>query len=66
MKQELEHIMHAGVLTVVLYFAMIYLLNQSQEKACSRSILLGALALVYMIMFGHSFPPGRLNPSLGF
>ena len=66
MKQNLEHILHAAILTVVLYFGMIYVLNQSQDKACSRSILLGALALVYMIMFGHSFPPGRLNPSLGF
>ena len=66
MKKNLEHVMHALVLTVVLYFSMIYLLNQSQEKACSRSILLGALALAYMIMFGHSFSPSTLNPTLGF
>jgi len=66
MKQNLEHVMHAVIISVVLYFGMVHLLNQSQEKACSRSILLSSIALVYMIMFGHSFPPGRLNPSLGF
>ncbi len=66
MKQNLEHVMHAVIFAIVVYFVMIYVLHQSQEKACSRSILLGALALVYMIMFGHSFPPVKLNPSLGF
>ena len=65
MKANLEHVMHAVILAVVLYFAMVHLLGQSQEMACSRSIVLAALALVYMIMFGHSFPPGRVNPSLG-
>tara|TARA_Y100000817_G_C16534798_1_gene401712 strand:+ start:210 stop:410 length:201 start_codon:yes stop_codon:yes gene_type:complete len=66
MKQNLEHVMHAVIISVVLYFGMVHLLNQSKEKACSRSILFAGIALVYMIMFGHSFPPGRLNPSLGF
>ena len=65
MKANLEHVMHAVILTVVLYFAMVHLLDQSQAMACSRSIVLGALALIYMIIFGHSFPPGRVNPSLG-
>ena len=66
MKQNLEHVIHAVIITIVIYFAMIYILKQSQDKACSRSSLLGALALAYMIMFGHSFPPVKLNPSLGF
>ena len=66
MKKNLDHVMHSVVISIVLYFVMVHLLNQSQEKACSRSILLGGVSLVYMILFGHSFPPGRLNPSLGF
>ena len=66
MKQNLEHVMHALVLSVVLYFGMVHILKQDEEKACSRSILLSGIALVYMIMYGHSFPPGKLNPSLGF
>jgi hypothetical protein len=66
MKQNLEHVAHAFGLSVVLYFIMVRVLHQSEEMACSRSILFAALALVYMIMYGHSFPPGILNPSLGF
>jgi hypothetical protein len=35
---------------------MIYLLGQRQVVAENRSILLAALILVYMIMFGHGMP----------
>jgi len=66
MSQSLEHILHAVMLGVVLYLGMFYLLKQDKEKACSRSVLFAGVALVYMIMFGHNFPPKSLNPSLGF
>ena len=66
MLKELEHVMHSSVIGVVLYFVMIYALGQSQSMAMSRSVLLSALALVYMVMYGHSFPPGNINSSLGF
>jgi len=66
MKQNLEHVMHAVILGIALCFVMVQFLGQSQEMACSRSIVIASLALIYMIMFGHSFPPGRINPSLGF
>ena len=66
MLKELEHVMHSAVIGVVLYFVMIYALGQSQSMAMSRSVLLSALALVYMVMYGHSFPPGNINSSLGF
>jgi len=41
-------------------------MGQGSDKACSRSIIISALALIYMIMYGHQFPPGTMNPSLGF
>ena len=66
MSQSLEHVLHAVVLGVALYLGMVFLLKQDKEKACSRSVLLAGVALVYMIMFGHDFPPKNLNPSLGF
>ncbi len=66
MYKDLNHVMHAAGLGVVLYFVMIYGMGQSQSMAMSRSVLIAALALVYMVMYGHSFPPGRLNASLGF
>ena len=65
MNSNIEHVFHSIVLGVVLYLGMVYLLKQEQDKACARSILLAGVALVYMIMFGHNFPPMQLNPSLG-
>jgi hypothetical protein len=35
---------------------MRYLLGQKQVVAENRSILLGALILAYMILFGHGLP----------
>jgi hypothetical protein len=35
---------------------MVFILGQKQYIAENRSILLAALALVYMILFGHGLP----------
>ena len=35
---------------------MIYILGQKQIIAENRSILIAALILVYMILFGHGLP----------
>jgi len=64
MNKDLEHVMHAVIGGAILCFVMMQM-GQSKEMACSRSILIAALALVYMVLFGHSFPPGKLNPNLG-
>ena len=66
MGKSMEHILHSVILGVVLYLGMVYVLGQSQEMAISRSTVIAAVALIYMVMYGHSFPPGKLNPSLGF
>ena len=47
---------HAVILTIILYLIMFYLLKQSNEMAWDRSIVIGALVLIYMIMFGHGMP----------
>jgi len=31
-------------------------LKQSQNMALNRSILMGTIALIYMILFGHGLP----------
>lgn len=54
------HLSHAFVLTVILYVVMRYLLRQSSSMALTRSLLIGALAFVYMILFGHGLPT-RMN-----
>jgi len=56
MEEVLIHVFHAFIITIILYVIMIFLLRQSQSKALNRSILIGALALVYMILFGHGLP----------
>ena len=66
MSESMEHILHSVILGVVLYLGMVYGLGQNKEKACSNSTVIAAVALIYMVMYGHSFPPGKLNPSLGF
>ena len=49
-------IIHSAIIAVILYVIMKFLLKQSEMVAQDRSILIGALTLVYMIMFGHSLP----------
>jgi putative effector of murein hydrolase len=54
------HLFHSFVLTVLLYIVMKFVLQQSDSMALTRSVLIGALALVYMILFGHGLPT-RMN-----
>jgi len=54
---------HAFIITVILYVIMKYMLKQSVSVAQDRSILIGALALVYMILFGHRYP-NHINPNI--
>ena len=49
-------ILHSLVIGVLLYLFMIFVLGQRQVVAENRSILLAALVLIYMIMFGHGLP----------
>jgi len=43
---------------------MAVFLKQKSEQAVNRSVLIGTVILMYMILFGHSFPPGKINPNL--
>jgi hypothetical protein len=56
MESPLNHLFHAFIITLILYVLMKFLLKQSQTMALNRSILIGALALAYMILFGHGLP----------
>jgi len=57
-------VIHSIVITAVLYVIMTELLKQSVPVATDRSVLLGTIVLAYMILFGHSFPPGKINPNI--
>lgn len=56
MDGPLNHLLHAFIITVALYLIMLFGLRQSTNKALNRSLLIGAIALIYMILFGHRLP----------
>lgn len=49
-------LLHSVIIGILAYCFMNYILGQPRQLAETRSILLGALALVYMILFGHGLP----------
>ena len=56
MDTPLSHLLHSVIITVILYIIMKFFLKQSETMSLNRSILIGALALIYMILFGHGMP----------
>ena len=63
MDSAIVMILHSVIIGIVLYLIMLYALGQKPVKAETRSVLLAALALVYMILFGHKLPTS-LNRNL--
>jgi ACR3 family arsenite efflux pump ArsB len=49
-------LLHSAIIGVLLYLLMIFILGQDQIVAENRSILLAAVILMYMILFGHGLP----------
>jgi hypothetical protein len=49
-------LLHALLIGIVLYLVMVFVMGQNKMVAENRSILFAALALVYMILFGHGLP----------
>ena len=47
---------HSVIIAVILYLIMKFILKQPEMMAQDRSILIGAVALIYMILFGHGLP----------
>ena len=56
-------VFHTLLIVLVLYVVMCHVLGQSQRVAEDRITLLGGLALVYMVLYGHGLP-GRVNPNI--
>uniref|UniRef100_A0A6C0HL59 Uncharacterized protein n=1 Tax=viral metagenome TaxID=1070528 RepID=A0A6C0HL59_9ZZZZ len=60
MEQPWMMILHSLIIGIVLYVFMLFGLGQQNEIAQSRSILIAAIILIYMILFGHGLPT-KLN-----
>ena len=56
MEDPLNHLFHAFIITVILFLIMRFGLKQSMQMSLNRSILIGAIVLIYMILFGHGLP----------
>ena len=56
MERGLKMLLHSAVIAMVAYVVMVYVLGQSAMMAENRSLFLGAVALAYMLMFGHGLP----------
>jgi len=56
-------VLHSAIIGILLYLFMIYILSQNQIVAENRSILLSAVILIYMILFGHGLP-SSINKNL--
>lgn len=58
-------LVHAAMIGAVIYIVMRFVLNQSALVAEDRSIVIAAIVLIYMVMFGHGMP-NQLNRNLSF
>ena len=63
MENGLMMVLHSAIIGIVLYLVMVYLLKQNKDVAVNRSIIIAALATIYMILFGHGIPD-KLNKNL--
>lgn len=56
MEGGLTMLLHSVVIGFLLYLFMVYILGQKTVIAEDRSILMAAIILCYMILFGHGVP----------
>ena len=63
MESGFSMVIHSAIIAAILYVIMIFIFKQSSSKAQDRSILIGAIILIYMILFGHGMP-GRINENI--
>jgi hypothetical protein len=63
MERGIMMLFHGIVIALVLYFVMVFLLKQNGAIAENRSILMGSVIVIYMILFGHGLP-GTLNKNI--
>lgn len=56
MERGLIMLLHSIIIGLILYLIMFYVRRQRQKVAENRSILISAVLLIYMILFGHERP----------
>ena len=56
MERSLMMVVHSAIIGVVAYVLMVFGLEQNKDVAETRSVLISAIVLVYMVVFGHGLP----------
>lgn len=56
MDRGLTMIVHAAIIGIILYLIMRYVLKQEVPVAEDRSVLIFAVVVMYMVLFGHGMP----------
>ena len=49
-------LLHSVIIGVILYLFMFFVLKQKSAVAENHSILIAAIVLIYMLIFGHKLP----------
>jgi len=63
MERGIVMVLHSAIIGLVLYMLMVFAFNQSPKIAENRSVLVAAVVLIYMVLFGHGLPT-RFNKDL--
>lgn len=63
MERGLAMLLHSAIIGILLYVLMVFALKQRPIIAENRSLLIAAIVLIYMIVFGHGLP-NKMNPQL--
>ena len=56
MERGLMMLFHSLIIGVLLYLFMVFGLKQESLVAENRSIMIAAVIVIYMIIFGHGLP----------
>ena len=56
MERGLVMLVHSVIIGLIIFLIMRFILGQSVSVAEDRSVLLGAVVLIYMVLFGHRLP----------
>jgi CBS domain containing-hemolysin-like protein len=63
MESGITMLVHSFIIGLIIYMLMVLVFKQNHLVAENRSIIIGSLILIYMIIFGHDIPK-NINPNL--
>jgi low temperature requirement protein LtrA len=62
-ERGLMMLLHSSIIGVVVFLIMKFGMKRETNKSENTSLLVGAIALIYMILFGHKLPT-KINKNL--